>query len=147
MMFAIDVISRFVHVITAVTLVGGSFFSLWVLFPSVGNFDDASRARLLEGLSSRWRRCVHVGVALFLISGFYNYFKAIPLHRGDGLYHMLVGIKMLLALGVFFISAALVGRSPGLARMRDNRHWWLTMLVSLAVLIVAISSFLKVRGS
>lgn len=146
MMFAIDVLSRLVHVFTAVTLVGGSVFSLWVLFPSVAKLDDASRAGLLERISSRWRRFVHGGVALFLISGFYNYFNAMPMHRGDGLYHMLVGTKMLLALGVFFIAAALVGRSPGLARMRGNRHWWLTMLVTLSVLIVAISSFLKVRG-
>lgn len=145
-MFAIDVLSRLVHVFTAVTLVGGSVFTLWVLFPSAAKLDDASRAGLLEGISTRWRRFVHGGVALFLISGFYNYFKAMPMHRGDGLYHMLVGTKMLLALGVFFIAAALVGRSPGLAGMRNKRHWWLTILVSLAVLIVAISSFLKVRG-
>ncbi len=145
-MFAIDVLSRLVHVLTAITLVGGSFFSLWVLLPSAAKLDQGSRARLIEGIGSRWRRFVHGGVALFLISGFYNYFRAMPLHKGDGLYHMLVGSKMLLALAVFFIAAALVGRSPRLAGMRENRSWWLTILVSLSVLIVAISSFLKVRG-
>ncbi len=145
-MFAIDVLSRLVHVLTAITLVGGSFFSLWVLLPSAAKLDQGSRARLIEGIGSRWRRFVHGGVALFLISGLYNYFRAMPLHKGDGLYHMLVGSKMLLALAVFFIAAALVGRSPRLAGMRENRSWWLTILVSLSVLIVAISSFLKVRG-
>lgn len=145
-MFAIDVLSRLVHVLTAITLVGGSFFSLWVLLPSAAKLDQGSRARLIEGIGSRWRRFVHGGVALFLISGFYNYFRAMPLHKGDGLYHMLVGSKMLLALAVFFIAGALVGRSPRLAGMRENRSWWLTILVSLSVLIVAISSFLKVRG-
>lgn len=146
-MFAIDVASRLVHVLTAITLVGGSFFSLWVLLPTVAKLDEEARAGLIEGLSGRWRKFVHGGVALFLISGFYNYFKAMPLHKGDGLYHMLVGSKMLLALAVFFIAAALVGRSPRLAGMRENRRWWLTILVSLSILIVAISSFLKVRGS
>ena len=145
-MFAIDVLSRLVHVLTAITLVGGSLFSLWVLLPSVAKLDEGSRAGLIEGISSRWRRFVHGGVALFLISGFYNYFRAMPLHKGDGLYHMLVGTKMVLALGVFFIAAALVGRSPRLAGIRENRRWWLTILVSLSVLIVAFSSFLKVRG-
>ena len=94
----------------------------------------------------RWRRFVHIGIALFLISGFYNYMQAIPQHRGQGLYHALVGTKMLLALGVFFLAAALVGRSEKLEPMRQNRGKWLKVLVVLSAAIVAISGFVKVRG-
>jgi hypothetical protein len=57
-----------------------------------------------------------------------------------------MGAKMLLALGVFFLAAALVGRSPALEPLRQNRAKWLRVLVAMALIIVAISGFLKVRG-
>jgi uncharacterized membrane protein len=143
---AIDVISRIVHVLTAITLVGGSVFTLWVLMPSLWSLAESERANFATALSHRWKRFVHGGIALFLITGFYNYFRAIGLHKGDGLYHALMGIKMLLALAVFFFAAALVGRSAKLESMRQNRSTWLSVLVVLAVVIVAISGLLKVRG-
>ena len=50
-------------------------------------------------------------ILLFIVSGFYNFARAIPGHKGDGLYHALLGTKILLALILFAISSALVGRS------------------------------------
>jgi len=69
------------------------------------------------------------------------------LHEGDGLYHGLIGTKMLLAFAIFFIASALVGRSAKLQAMRDNRAFWLKTIVLMAAVIVAISGFVKVRGS
>ena len=145
-MWMVDVVSRIVHVATAITLVGGSMFTLWVLMPAARELSDEVHHKLAAAITSRWKRFVHVGVTLFLISGLYNYVRAIPQHRGDGLYHALVGTKMLLALGVFFIAAALVGRSSALESMRQDRGRWLKILVTLALVIVAISGFVKVRG-
>jgi hypothetical protein len=53
---------------------------------------------------------------------------------------------MLIALAVFFLAAALVGRSEKLAAIRADRAKWLKVLVLLAATIVAISGFVKVRG-
>ncbi len=122
-------------------------FTLCVLLPAVKLLSEETHASLSQSISARWKRFVHVGILLFLASGFYNYYKAIPLHKGDGLYHALLGTKILLALGVFFIASALVGRSPTFATMREKRGKWLTILVLLACIIVLISSFVKVRGT
>jgi uncharacterized membrane protein len=145
-MWIVDVISRVVHVGTAITLVGGSLFMLCVLLPSAKELSEEAHEKLAEAVKSRWKRFVHIGVALFLVSGFYNYFRAIPQHRGDSLYHALVGTKILLALGVFFLAAALVGRSSALESIRQHRGKWLKVLVFLAAVIVALSGFVKVRG-
>jgi hypothetical protein len=83
---------------------------------------------------------------LFLLSGFYNYFRAMPLHRGDGLYHGLLGTKMLLALAVFALASLLVGRSRLATKMAAQRELWLGVMVLLAIAIVAISAVVKVRG-
>ncbi len=140
----LDVVSRVVHVSTAIVLVGGAVFSAFVLLPSALGLTDEQRQTLHQGVVSRWKRFVHGGIVLFLASGFYNYFQAMPKHKGDGLYHGLIGTKILLALVVFFLASALVGRSEGLKRFRDNRPFWTKVMVGIALVIVAISGFAKV---
>ena len=105
---------------------------------------DDSHQQLSASIKRRWKRFVHIGILLFLISGFYNYSRMVPAHSGDGLYHALVGTKILLALGVFFLAAALVGRSEKLDGFRQNKKKWLTVMVLLTAVIVAISGYVKV---
>lgn len=145
-MFVVDVLSRIVHVGTAIALVGGSVFMLLVLLPAAQAISEEAHQTLRAAILGRWKRFVHLGIGLFLVSGFYNFFRALPAHQGDGLYHALVGTKILLALGVFFIASALVGRSAKFEFMRQARGTWLAILVLLASLIVALSGFVKVRG-
>jgi hypothetical protein len=83
---------------------------------------------------------------LLLISGFYNYFKAMPNHKGDGLYHALIGTKIILAFVVFFFASVLVGRSKGTQKFRDNSGKWMAVVLVLSALIVAMSGAAKVRG-
>ena len=146
-MLILDFLSRVVHVGTAITLVGGSLFMLLVLMPSAKELDDDAHQQLAASVVTRWKRLVHIGVLLFLVSGIYNYMRAIPSHRGDGVYHALLGTKMILALGVFFLAAALVGKSSKLQPIRDQRAKWLKVMVILAAIIVGISGFVKVRAS
>ena len=145
-MLPLDVLSRIIHVGTVITLIGGSAFTLFVLMPSAKQLTEEAHDQLAAAVKSRWKRFVHIGVLLILISGFYNYFQAIPNHNGDGLYHALIGTKILLAFVVFFIAAALVGKSPKLEPIRQNKKKWLTILLLIATTIIAISGFVKVRG-
>ena len=95
----------------------------------------------------RWKKFVAVGIVLFLISGFYNYLVvALPSHRGDEhkIYHMLMGLKIVLAFAVFFLASALTGRSKALESIRRNSMQWLGVMVLLAFATVAIAGFLKV---
>ena len=145
-MWILDVISRIVHIATAITLVGGSVFTLLVLMPSARQLSEDAHQRLSTAIGQRWKWFVHLGIVLFLVSGLYNYIRAIPQHDGDALYHALLGTKMLLALGVFFLAAAMVGRSQKLQGIRNQRAKWLSVLVVLATVIVCISGFVKIRG-
>lgn len=139
-------ISRILHVSTAIVLVGGSVFMLLVLLPAVKSLSEEAHEQLRTAVTQKWKRFVHLGILVFLLTGFYNFYLALPNHKGDGLYHGLVGTKILLAFGVFFIASALVGRSAKFEAMRQARQKWLTILVLLATLIVCISGFVKVRG-
>lgn len=145
-MFVLDVVSRIIHVSTAITLVGGSAFLVFVLLPSAKLLSEEAHQSLSQAVTGRWKRFIHGGILLFLVTGFYNYIRAMPLHQGDGMYHQLIGIKMLLAFVVFFLASVLVGRSAKFESMRQNRAKWLRIVVVFAAVIVCISGYVKVRG-
>jgi uncharacterized membrane protein len=146
---ALYAVLRFLHVGTAIVLVGGTFFVRYVLMPAATqNLSEDDHNRLRGGLMATWKKFVHGGIALLLVTGGINYYRVIvdAKHKGDGLYHGLLGTKILLALAVFFIASALVGRSEAFEPMRRNARRWLAVNLVLAFVIVAISGFLRVRG-
>ena len=143
----VQVVFRIVHVATAIVLVGGSVFMRFALMPAATGLGEAEHDGLRERVLGHWRRFVHVGIALLLASGFYNFLVVtMPDHKGDGRYHMLVGIKILLALVLFFLASALVGRSNALRGLREKAGGTLAVMIILASVIVAISGYLKIRG-
>lgn len=126
----LDIISRIVHVSTAIVLVGGASFVLFVLIPSASILRESEERSLRKQINGRWKRFVQIGVTLFLVTGFYNFIRALPSHHGDSVYHALLGTKILLAFALFFISAALVGRSTRLEFIRKKRVVWLRIFRS-----------------
>jgi uncharacterized membrane protein len=144
----VPLLSRWIHIGTSIVLVGGTVFMRFVLAPAASaSLSDTEHAALRERVVGTWKRYVHAGILLFLLSGLYNYLVvARPKHDGDSLYHALMGTKILLALAVFFFASALVGRSQGLQKIRDKRNTWLLVLILLSAVIVGIAGFLKVRA-
>ncbi len=141
-------LTRVLHVGTAIVLVGGTFFVRFVLFPAVKQtLSDDVHARLRAAMMGIWKKVVHAGIALLLITGAINYYRVIAAgtHKGDALYHAIMGTKIILALVIFFIASALVGRSAAFEGMRRTTPKWLLVNVLLATIIVAASGFLKVR--
>ncbi len=144
---ALWTLTRWLHVIAAIVLLGGSIFLRFVLVPAAEKLAPEAHEALRGYLMATWKMFVHLGIVLLLASGLYNYLAVmLPMHRGDGLYHALMGTKILLALIIFFLAEALVGRAAVLDKLRQNRRTWLAVAVVLGVVIVAISGFLKVRG-
>ena len=147
-MDVISILSRWTHIGTAIVLVGGTCFLRFVLGPAAAQLPDAEHAKLKELVMKTWKKFVHIGIVLFLASGFYNYLVVqAPNHKGDKLYHALMGTKILLALAIFFFASALVGRSKAFEGMRKNAKLWQTILVILAAVVVGISGYLKVALS
>lgn len=144
MNLALQLIFRWIHIGSAITVVGGTVFMLFVLLPAAKEILDEEHLKLRAAVLKRWKWFVHFGIALFLVSGLYNYIKVMaPLHKGDGLYHALMGVKMLLAMGVFGLAEVLVGRSKLAEKLRQNASKFLTINLVLAAIIVMLSGFLR----
>lgn len=143
--FAIDLALRYLHIFAAIAAVGGTFFARLALLPAMEEtLSPDIRSKLHSAIRGRWSKVVAASIAFLLISGLINYiFRISGRFDVPRWYHPVFGVKFLLALGVFFIASVLSGRSGLAERFRQNARFWLTVNMTLAVLVVALSGALR----
>lgn len=142
-------VSRFLHLSSAMFLVGAAAFMLIGLLPAMKEgLDETAAGRLRGSISKNWGKVVHASIGLLLITGGYNFWilgmqpvaekqmSAMP-------YHGIFGVKFLLALIVFVIGTAIVGKSAAFEKMRQDAGKWLKVLLIFALLIVLMSGLLN----
>ncbi len=149
----VGIVLRWMHIFAAIALFGGTIFQRIALHPTVGELDAAQREIVAAGVRRRWSKVVMIAILFLLVSGLTNYiltvrnFKALGAVNPDDnlppLYHALWGVKVLLALVVFFFASVLAGRSEGTKHFRENAGKWLTVNLILATIIVGISGVLR----
>jgi uncharacterized membrane protein len=139
----LGVVLRWMHILAAITAVGGTIFSRVALLPAVGSLPDEPRRALLEGIRSRWSKYVAAAILFLLVSGLWNFMQMERTYKLGALYHALFGIKFLLAFVIFFLASVLNGRSALAQKFRANARCWLTVNMTLAILVVCISGVLR----
>jgi uncharacterized membrane protein len=93
----IDILPRFIHILSAILLLGGAFYSRRVLTPVLNTLPEDKRMQGAAGAQLRFRTALFTLVAFSLLSGIYNFLRT-PHSR---LYHIAFGIKMLLVLHIY----------------------------------------------
>jgi len=143
-MSMIQIALRWLHIVPAVVAGGAVIYGFLALQPALGELPEADAKRLRESLARRWRGVFSVCTTMLLGSGLLNFmmFQA-PMHRGQPLYHALFGVKFLCAMTVFFLGAALTGRTAALAPIRANARFWVGVSAALVIAIVLISGILR----
>ena len=140
----IPLLMRWIHIGTAIVLVGGLVFYRLVFVPVANKIlSDEERERLREPLMRRWKLYIHPPIVLFLISGFYTYaFVTSSQHNGQALYHALFGVKFLLALGVFALGIMLTSTMKWSEQIRTKQALWAVLLL-LSTAVVLIAGFMR----
>jgi hypothetical protein len=122
---ALSIAMRWLHIASAVVLLGGVFYS---------------RVAIGE-MAQSFKPWLYVAIGGILASGIYNFWSKIPVSTN---YKVWFSIKMLLALHVF--AAAILYRgeahSEGVVRVKRKRRS-LTGIVIAGALILAISGYLR----
>ena len=138
-------VTRWLHLASAIIAIGGAFFVRFALKPAAGEvLNDEVHKKLREAVRRRWSIVVMACITVLFLTGGFNFVMyALPPKIAAIPYHPIFGVKLLAALAVFFIASALAGRSPGFARMREQNAKWLGMLLGLAALIVLLSGVLN----
>jgi uncharacterized membrane protein len=146
--FPLLLILRYMHILGAITLMGGTIFMRFALRPVVVAMPPDVKAPTHEQVRSRWAKFVMLATLLLLVSGITNLALAgrnefeplLGMRKG---YHMIVGVKLLLALPIFFIAAILSGRSNLAKRLQTNAELWMNVNLALALVMVLIGGMLR----
>ncbi len=133
-MAVLSVFMRFLHIISAITLLGGVFAWRFGAIPATATLASETRAKIGDAIASTWRPFVIFAIVGLLISGIYNFLNKTGLTPA---YHAVIGIKFLLALHVFAV-AILAARRNNL-----NRERQLTGVAISGVVIVILSAVLR----
>lgn len=128
------VLMRWLHISSMATLIGGILYWRFVLEPSLrGLATDAANAVSAKAAAA-YRPIVLAAVTGLVVSGVFNVI-ANPGHKPT--YHMLLGIKILLALHVF--AMAILITKP----VNPRRSRMMTGTVISGLIILAISAYLR----
>jgi uncharacterized membrane protein len=137
----IMLISRILHILGAIILVGGLFYIRFVLSPPPAGTQSADQ--FFGGRRGSWAKWVGIATALLLITGLWNYVQFAKTYDLAKVYHMILGIKILAAIAVFLLAALLAGRTAAADSIRQKWGVWINLCLLLAVLAVIIGSVLR----
>ena len=140
----VALLSRWLHIFGAIFLMGGAFYMRAVLIPSAAEtLDEATHANLRTSILGRWRKWIMILSLVLILSGLYNFMAGIADHREQPTYHMLFGIKFLLAIAVFGLASMLAGRKSISLKLQQNSKLWLGVTLAMGAAIVMIAGYMK----
>ena len=140
-MQTLELFMRWLHIFSVITAVGSAIFMRFVLLPSLASLRDEDKAIVLKNVMGRARILIHTAIMGILISGLYNLHKVWP--KTVFPYGFIFMLKLVLAMIVFMVAILLTSSSPQRAAFQANRKTWLALNIGLAVIIVALSAFLR----
>lgn len=141
----VPLLMRWLHIFGAIFLLGGSFYLRAVLMPAAHEvLDDETHGKLREKVMGNWRKYLHVLILILLVSGLYNFLAVTRFaHDGQPQYHMMFGIKFLLAIAVFGLASMLAGTKSVSQKLQQNSKLWLGITIAMGVAIVMIAGYMK----
>lgn len=133
---------QWVHVSAAVLGVGGIAFLHIILLPSMRALNSDQRETLLKAVLGKFRWVSWSVILLLLISGLYNvrqFYWEVPWGRA----WLLLTVKIVLAALVFAIALGLSLPLNFLNWFRARRQMWLSIALTLAMIVILISAYLR----
>ena len=146
-MFLLELLFRYMHILAAIALVGGTIYLRISVVPGLAALDEPARRRFQEAARRPWAILVMVTSLFLLVSGLTNMFLNIARFefpdKADGGSGTWLALQLFLALPIFFIAARLAGRSEGAAKFREKQKLWLTVNVVLAIVVVCLGGLAR----
>lgn len=136
-------VSRVLHIFGAIIMVGGLFYLWAVVTPATAVAGGEPADQYFGGRRASWAKWIGIASALLLVTGLWNFVQMIKTNEIATSYHMVGGIKILLALALMFLSALLAGRTNAAEAVRRNWRRWLSICLILGILTVAIGSLMR----
>lgn len=135
----LGVFSRWLHIVSAVALIGGAIYVWGVWAPAWKALPDDDKPGAWAAQAARFRPLVYAAIAGLLVSGTYNLLTQ-PGHTR--MYHIWFGVKMLLAAHVF-VSAALAVAPAERPESESRGVRRLTGAAIVGLLAILVAAYLR----
>jgi len=140
----INLLSRILHILGAIILVGGLFYIRFVVSPVDVPAGTGPVDRYFGGPRAAWAKWVGIATALLLIPGLWNYIQVIKQNeRMPSPYHAIAGIKIIVGIALFALAALLAGRTAAADAIRQKWRLWLNVCLALGISTVVLGSVLR----
>jgi uncharacterized membrane protein len=138
--YVLYVVLRILHILSAMILVGGLFYTKTILLPA--GVDPYAGQRHV------WARWVGLASGFLLVTGLINFMNIMTAAKANGTplppaYHMLFGIKFLLGLLLMFLAAIISGKTALAEKFRQKMGMWLGVAWTVSLAIVILGSLLR----
>ncbi len=136
---------QWLHLLSAIVAIGGSFFLRFVLLPASRSLDEVQQRQLTDGVMKRFRPILWVSIAVLFFTGLYNVGMVAMrggLAAAPAYLHILL-TKILLALVIFGIAFLLTTPGDLFSSLKTRRKQLLAVNVVLAVIVVFLSAYLR----
>jgi uncharacterized membrane protein len=133
----VDTLMQWLHLVAAVTLIGAAIYIRKVAMPALAGLQTDARNKLVTEMLARMRPLAFAAIVVLVGTGLYNYMTRMV--GRPPAYHMILGVKMLLALHVFTVMILLLV-PPGVNPGRDARRPRLLMGAVISGLIILLIS-------
>ncbi len=132
----LGVFMRWLHILSAMTIVGGFIYARFVVAPVLALSTVGDSSAFSNRTIAQFRPILYTAIVTVLVSGLYNYLtrSSYPPH-----YHMVIGIKFLFVLHIFATSVLYTIPNAN----HGNRLKRLNWLVISGVLVLLISADLR----
>lgn len=128
---------RFLHVLAAVTWLGGMLFVALVLVPVVRRLPDpALRARLFHAVGVRFRAVGWIALGLLVLTGLGNLWER-PYLLGVPRFHWKLGL-VVVALGLSVLHDFVLGPRAGAPGAAPALRAWASWIARVNVLVVLV---------
>ncbi|MFQ5915696.1 MAG: hypothetical protein ACE5JS_21195 [Nitrospinota bacterium] len=136
------IVAKFLHVAAAGITFGGVVVMLWALMPSLGKVDSQAAATLTDLVGRRFRWMIWTVIVFLLGTGIWMIVLVFTVGVPGPLYHIILGVKILLALVIFAIALGITVPAKGLESMRQSRRRWMIIEVHLIVVVFFLGVWL-----
>ncbi len=137
----LNLLMRWLHLVSVAVLVGSAAFLVLVLRPALGARSREDRRDFYASIKIRLKMLVHGGVAGLLISGLYNIHLGWRTALAPNLEVFLAKLGLALA-ALALVITALAGRSPGSDPLSPGGRL-LTWGLVLGLAVVVLSAYLR----
>jgi len=134
----LDIVMRFLHILSAVTLVGGALLWRFGTIPALEPLSADVKTKVGNAVAAAWRPVILTAMVGVLLSGMYQYMnmKNVP-----SAWHAVIGVKFLGVLHLFAVGFLVTGQN------NEKRSRQLTGIVISGVLVIILAAVLRYLSS